>query len=745
MDSRELFAEYKNKKAALYGLGVETKKALERLGTYLDIVGLLDGFREEGLVYGMPVLSFERTVELGVELIVVVARPGSCRAIAKRIGGRCGSLGIRLLDIRGRDLLQAAPVVYNLSGLPGVSRETVRKKIREADVISFDLFDTLLMRQTVDVTDIFRHVEQRLREKGIFIRDFCVKRLESEKRLSRDRAPALVEIYRDLLERAEVVPCSGQVYSCVEADCGTPGAAAGRPGHEEDRPADPAAETGKKTDSPGAHITAEQLACLEWETDVRFLVPRDEVCALFTEAAAGGKPVYIVSDTYYRRAQLEKILPGLGITGYTDLLASCEYGTGKTGELFAVLKKLVPGRRCLHIGDDLLADVEHAGKHGLETVRLYSAMELSEAAGHLGLSGCVDGDSLSVRLRAGMFIAGMFHSPFCPEDGDWRLGPVDAYDIGYLLCAPVICDFVCWLYRQIRRRRIPNVWFCARDGYLIRRLYACLLEGYGHKDRSVYFLTSRKAAVRAGVRDEVDIRYVDEMKYSGSPEQNLEERFGICAGDLEPEDVSVRETGLLKYQKAILRQACGLGRNYKKYIDGLPLQEGETAFFDFVAKGTCQMYIQRLAGYPLTGFYFLQLEAGYMKEKGLDIRSFYSGKEDSVDTGAIYENYYILETLLTAPHPSLRQFDGQGRPVYDKETRSLKDIRCFRRAQEGILDYFRTYLELCPQEEWLEIHRDMDDLLLDLIHHIRISDRDFLDLVVEDPFFNRRTKITDII
>ena len=232
MDSRELFAEYKNKKAALYGLGVETKKALERLGTYLDIVGLLDGFREEGLVYGMPVLSFERTVELGVELIVVVARPGSCRAIAKRIGGRCGSLGIRLLDIRGRDLLQAAPVVYNLSGLPGVSRETVREKIREADVISFDLFDTLLMRQTVDVTDIFRHVEQRLREKGIFIRDFCVKRLESEKRLSGDRAPALVEIYRDLLERAEVVRCPGLAYSCGETDCGTPGAAAGRLGHE---------------------------------------------------------------------------------------------------------------------------------------------------------------------------------------------------------------------------------------------------------------------------------------------------------------------------------------------------------------------------------------------------------------------------------------------------------------------------------------------------------------------------------
>ncbi len=40
--------------------------------------------------------------------------------------------------------------------------------------------------------------------------------------------------------------------------------------------------------------------------------------------------------------------------------------------------------------------------------------------------------------------------------------------------------------------------------------------------------------------------------------------------------------------------------------------------FDFVAKGTTQMYLQRLFPQHMKGFYFLQLEPEFMAEKGLD-------------------------------------------------------------------------------------------------------------------------------
>ena len=109
----------------------------------------------------------------------------------------------------------------------------------------------------------------------------------------------------------------------------------------------------------------------------------------------------------------------------------------------------------------------------------------------------------------------------------------------------------------------------------------------------------------------------------------------------------------------------------------------------------------------LKGLYFLQLEPEFMADKGLDITSFYGTRRcgTSAERSAsligtevisIYEDYYVLETILTAPYPCICGFDDEGSPVYVEETRSEADINCFLRAQEGILDYFRKYLELLP-------------------------------------------------
>ena len=44
--------------------------------------------------------------------------------------------------------------------------------IEQSDVISFDLFDTRIMRQTYAPEDVARYVECRLQEKGIFFENF---------------------------------------------------------------------------------------------------------------------------------------------------------------------------------------------------------------------------------------------------------------------------------------------------------------------------------------------------------------------------------------------------------------------------------------------------------------------------------------------------------------------------------------------------------------------------------------------
>lgn len=128
MDSDGVFAGYRGKRIALYGLGTETHKAIAEFNDYFKIIGLLDGFREDGEMYGQPIISFDDAVKGGVELVIAVARPGSCKAIAKRIGDACRENGLALFDIRGKDLLEATEAAYDFRNVAGETKAALIKK-----------------------------------------------------------------------------------------------------------------------------------------------------------------------------------------------------------------------------------------------------------------------------------------------------------------------------------------------------------------------------------------------------------------------------------------------------------------------------------------------------------------------------------------------------------------------------------------------------------------------------------------
>lgn len=61
--------------------------------------------------------------------------------------------------------------------------------------------------------------------------------------------------------------------------------------------------------------------------------------------------------------------------------------------------------------------------------------------------------------------------------------------------------------------------------------------------------------------------------------------------------------------------------------------------------------MSRIVDAHLKGFYFLRLEEEQMKDRNLDIVSFYESSER--DNSVIFDDYYILETMLTSPMPSV--------------------------------------------------------------------------------------------
>ncbi len=462
-----LLKQFEGQKVALYGLSTETERFLEIYGKQISVIGLLDGFREEGDIFGLPIMSINHIVEEQVKLIIVIARPGSCKAIEKKIGKICSDNHISLYDMRGKNLLDYKKTMVSSNQLKTFFNYQ-KKGTNISNGVKIDLF----------------------------------------------------------LERLE------------------------------------------------------------------------NICALKEE----------------------------------------------------------------------------------------------------------------------------------------RLKVYNAYDIGYLFIAPIIIDFILWFHKMVRQYNIPNIWFGARDGYLIQKMYHMLA---GDND-TTYFLTSRIAAIRAGIDKKEDIQYVSDMKFSGTIEQAMKERFGISIEYLQEKPSSYEQENYLNYEKIIFEKVTNVRNGYKEYIKQLKLKEGDIAFFDFVAKGTTQYFMDRLVENHIKGLYFLQLETNIK----VDVISFYT--EEKRNESAIFEDYYILETVLTSSEPSLIEFSKKGEPIYAQETRLKEDIQCIERMQKGIIDCYKKYLERCPMEE-RKINKKLDEYFLRLIHNVEIQDVDFLRLQVEDPFFNRRTSIIDVI
>ena len=675
-------------KIAVYGLSLETGKHLPELAGKYEIVGLLDSYRSEGIEYGYAIIPIDEVISKHIDKIIVVARPGSCKVIAKRIGNICHENKIELLDIRGKNLLQTKTSTFDFKAVKGYTKKQLFQKIDGVEAVSFDLFDTLVMRQVMTSSNVLEIMNAQLQMEGMFICDFVTRRMAVEKEMSQGYAPKLEEIYAKVLRDQNV------------------------------------------------GIGSEKLAAKEFELDKQLLIPRVDMLNMLCYAKKKHKKIYITSDSYYTKDQIMQILVKNEVVDYDDIFVSCEYGTSKQSGLFDELKKVANTDKLLHIGDDIVADVESGEKNGLETFRIYNSAELFELVGEFGLK--TDSEEIADKIKIGMFLTHIFNSPFQFEEDEKSICINDDKELGYLFFAPLIFDFVEWFGTQIKKYNCNNVWFCSRDGYLIKKIYELIYKG----QRSDYFLTSRTAAIRAGIENEDDIITIDTMKYFGSVVENLKSRFGIDVAEIQEEDINKNKKGLLSYEKTILKVADQKRENNKKYISNLAVEQGKIAFFDFVAKGTCQAYTRRLVDNPLLGLYFLQLEPEYAQKEGIEIIPFYT--ENEREKSFIFDDYYILETILTAPDPSVNEFDRKGRPIYAQETRKKEDIECFMNVQQGIWEYVRDYLAICPDYRRI-INKSLDESLLKLLHCFKLNNPRFTELKIEDPFFNRVTNIQDVI
>jgi predicted HAD superfamily hydrolase len=238
------------------------------------------------------------------------------------------------------------------------SRAALIEEIKKHDIISFDIFDTLVMRNVYYNKDVFRIMAQEL--DSVWGIDFFTVRTEAERVLSLETYPYIEEIYAYI----------SQKYPCLL-------------GHEQ------------------------ELIAREIALETELILPRHEMVEIFNLAKQMQKHVYIVSDMYMHHDTLAAILEKNGITGYEKLLVSSEYNSSKPQHLFEHYLRQIPEGSCLHVGDSWACDIIPSGKLGIDSFRLKMSTEIYEYQ-----ENTIAPDDLQERTVVAQYVAAHYNSPF---------------------------------------------------------------------------------------------------------------------------------------------------------------------------------------------------------------------------------------------------------------------------------------------------------------------------------------------
>lgn len=196
---------------------------------------------------------------------------------------------------------------------------SIINQIEKYDIVSFDIFDTLLKRNVAKPTDVFEYIEKKHNKTG-----FCEQRIAAEKRARTKKKGVEVTL--------------SDIYAEMPYD-----------------------------------FSSEEL-----KAEGELLVANDWILPVYKHALKS-KRVIITSDMYLPEGFICQILKREGLEGYEKLYLSSSLGKTKhSGDLFElIISELGKENSLIHIGDSYRSDFEIPKKHGVDAIHISTKIEKS--------------------------------------------------------------------------------------------------------------------------------------------------------------------------------------------------------------------------------------------------------------------------------------------------------------------------------------------------------------------------------
>ena len=573
----------------IYGTGVHTGELVGRLDEG-DICGIMDLNQTGKELYGYKVLSEDEVKCIPNVCIVILARDAVINIVYRKIEAFCDNNHIDVFDISGNLLGVGCKECEEACFMLDINE--LKEKISEADAVTFDVFDTLIVRKVFKESDVFKLISFVQNEiKGSYV---DIRKKAEDKAWAEENNPTIYDIYQQIEKMLHI-------------------------------PED----------------INNKLLELEVQVEKQILCKRLEVCNIMDQVIQDGKKVYLISDMYLPKEILRDILDDVGIEGYTDLFVSCDYGVSKQEGLYNIVKDIIcpDDNTILHIGDNYYSDIVSAQDAGFNTFQIYSCREMFERSIYSEI--IPEPQCLKDSIILGQFILNAFSDPFGKYYPNGKLLLYDFQKIIRLFIAPIISEYIFFLSDQIKKKEIEYVVFPSRDGWLLKRMYETLNMQKGVFVDDIYLYTSRRSALVASAISEEDVMDILNVEDSRTLDAKIYARFGKKRDN---SDKILTDTEI----EDLLEVCRHENSNYTCYLksEGM-FTVRKTAFIDFVAIGTVQEALERILGRRLYGIYFLRRATDKIKFSMLDIEAFYGEKEEfgEKDNIIFWKIYYLLRNL----------------------------------------------------------------------------------------------------
>lgn len=552
---------------------------------------------------------------------------------------------------------------------------------------SFDIFDTLIGRTTLEPQGVFRYVQQCMNNTDgypAYVRDnFCKIRHWAE---ANQR-----EFYRKskLLRKSERTEITFDlIYDRIQELYG---------------------------------LSSEQINELkDWELECEYLtsIPYKENIEKVKELLEQGETVVLISDMYLPEAFIKRLLRKADpVLETLPLFLSSEYGSQKsTKRLFLDVYHAVDYHfgKWIHYGDNPKADGKIPRSLAIETVN-HSIPKFN--AYEKALSQFID-------TYGAWQISGLF--------ARFRKEHTDSADIfGYCYASLYFVPYISWSVHHAAEQGIQTLYFISRDGYHLKRIADVIIEKKKLPVKTKYIYGSRKAwRIPSQIR-EIDEEFFSEFgNFTGI---NTYEDFLEAAALTEeefahlfPELLYLKGKGILtKKVQELLRETLKNSKTYREILlqkaderRGIVLDylkqeinfQEKYAFVEFWGRGYTQTCLAKLlweAEGKKTDNIFYYARSIYPSEENLIRYNF---------TGNNYSYIFIEAIFANLPYKSISAYEKKGGRI-EPVIRERKNCESVHRALEDFLPRFaEDFSGLLLQDE-LGIQRALFDFGLSYFHN----------------------------